>query len=99
MSPTDVRASVAFLSGLAEPTRFRILRLLASGEKSVTEVSNAMGIPFVNVSHHLSVMKTAGVLTSRKDGQSALYSFACEFETGETELTLHGPGVRVAVDL
>ena len=94
----DPKATAAFLAGVAEPSRVQIVRLLACGEKSVTELSTALGAPLVNTSHHLSVMRAAHVLDSRKDGRSALDSFACEFETTKAEVILKGPGVRVAIE-
>lgn len=95
----DPKAVAAFLAAVAEPTRIQIVRLLAAGEKSVSDLSAALAIPMVNTSHHLGVMKAGWVVVSRKDGRNALYSFACEFETTESEVTLTGPGVTVAVEL
>ena len=72
---------------------------MAGGEKSITDLATAVGIPMVSMSHHLGVMKAAHVLVSRKDGRSALDSFACEFEASKPEVILLGPGVRVAIEL
>jgi len=61
---------------LANPKRLEIIHALKSGEKSVTELVNVLGIPKANVSQHLSVMRHKGVLKSRKNGVNVYYSIS-----------------------
>ncbi len=61
---------------LASPKRLEILNALKSGEKTVTELVNIVGVPKANVSQHLAVMRHAGILKSRRDGVSIYYSVA-----------------------
>jgi DNA-binding transcriptional ArsR family regulator len=59
---------------LSEPMRLRILDALRDGEKSVSELIKATGAQQANVSKHLGIMKTAGLLTSRRKGLNVFYS-------------------------
>lgn len=67
-----------FCKGQAHPKRLKIINLLGSGERTVTEISQVLGIPQANLSQHLSYMKRAGVLKSRRIGTSVYYSLADE---------------------
>ncbi|MFX1510324.1 MAG: ArsR/SmtB family transcription factor [Promethearchaeota archaeon] len=71
---------------LANPKRIRIIHILKDTEKTVTEISQELGITQSNTSQHLMKMKTKGVLKSRRDGREIYYSIAvpelsiaCEF--------------------
>ena len=58
---------------IAHPTRIEILQLLREGERCVCEIFPAMKIEQPNVSRHLSVLKKAGILSSRKEGLKVIY--------------------------
>ena len=58
---------------IAHPTRIEILQLLREGERCVCEIFPAMKIEKPNVSRHLSVLKKAGILSSRKEGLKVIY--------------------------
>jgi DNA-binding transcriptional ArsR family regulator len=59
---------------LADPTRRRILRLLAGGERSAGALSSEFDLGKPAVSHHFAVLREAGLIRSRRDGQQILYS-------------------------
>ena len=59
-------AAKARLRILADPQRMRIIELLAHGEHCVCELTTALGLPQNTVSHHLSVLRSAGVIISRR---------------------------------
>lgn len=64
---------------LGEPMRIRALdRLRASGEASVGELADELETSQQNVSKHLTVLYTAGILERRRDGNRVLYSIADE---------------------
>jgi len=63
-----------FVSVLLEPQRIKIIRLLRSGELCVCEIERSLGIPQNLVSHHLRVLREAGLVTARKEGQFVHYS-------------------------
>ncbi len=68
-------ASQDFLKALANPTRQRIMLLFFRGaELSVGEVAERAGVGQPTASEHLSQLKRGGILTSRRQGQSVLYT-------------------------
>jgi DNA-binding transcriptional ArsR family regulator len=71
----EARKAAVMLAALAEPTRLRIVFLLARQSHNVGELAEAIGIPMVNMSHHLGVMRQAGVLEDEKDGRKVIYRF------------------------
>lgn len=44
------------LRALSEPVRLQIVDLLLDGERSVTEIAEALGLEIVNASHHLGIL-------------------------------------------
>lgn len=71
----DVAASVptAILKVLAEPRRWRIVELLSSEELCVCHLAEEVGIPQPLVSHHLRVLRDAGLVESEKHRQWTYY--------------------------
>lgn len=55
-------------AALASPVRLRILELVSDGEKNSSELQEALGIPKANLSQHLSVLRDAGILRTRREG-------------------------------
>jgi len=60
----------------AHPGRLQILDLLGDGERGVSELQEALGISKTNISQHLSVLKSAGVLATRREGKQIYCSLA-----------------------
>lgn len=92
------RAQAAFLAALAEPTRLALVRALAAGEQSVTALAAAVGAEMVNVSHHLGVLRAAGVVTATKDGRFVRYALVGEAAGAAVELA-HPSGLKAVVPL
>lgn len=67
---------LAWMDGLAEPTRLRILRVLDGRELSVLDLCEVLALPQSTVSRHLKVLADAGWLASRRAGTQSLYGFA-----------------------
>jgi ArsR family transcriptional regulator len=61
---------------IANPTRLRILHVLREGEKSVGELTDLLDIRQSNLSQHLSIMRQAQILKTRKQGSNIYYSVA-----------------------
>ena len=72
--PLQPSRCAELLSALAAPERLKIVRLLTDGERNVTQIIEALKIPPLNVSHHLTVLKTAKLIRSEKDGRFMIYS-------------------------
>jgi DNA-binding transcriptional ArsR family regulator len=58
---------------LADPTRREILRLLRGGEKTAGELAEHFDMTKPSVSHHFAVLKQAGLIASRREGQQIYY--------------------------
>ena len=61
-------------AALADPTRRRLLELLVAGERSAGELAAEFAISRPGVSRHLRVLREAGLVRVRGDGQRRLYS-------------------------
>ncbi len=61
------------LKAMADPMRLRILHVLQNGERCVNDILHEVGGSQANVSKHLSVLKRAGLVDSRRDGISVFY--------------------------
>ena len=63
-----------FLKSLASESRLNILLLFLDGqERTVNQISEAIGLGQPATSEHLAVLKQAGVLLSRKEGKEVYY--------------------------
>ncbi len=69
---SEVKAEM--FRALSHPARIRILETLADGERSVGEMQPQIGIELSHLSQQLGVLRRAGLVTSRKEGQSVYYS-------------------------
>ena len=81
--PNTFARTAATLKALAEPTRLRIVeRLQREGSVTVKKLSQEMGTPIASVSHHLSLLREAGLVTSTKRGKFVTYSLNPEVVRG-----------------
>ena len=64
----------ATFKALADPTRRRILELLRHGEMSAGELCARFDATGATISHHLSVLKAAGLVSDEKRGKYIYYS-------------------------
>jgi DNA-binding transcriptional ArsR family regulator len=76
--PLQPERCAEVLAALAAPERLRIIRLLAEGERNVSQIIKEAEIPALNVAHHLSVLKHARLVQSRKQGRYVIYSITPE---------------------
>lgn len=65
--------SVTFAKALADPTRQQIMKIICCEWKNVNEIVEAVGVRQPTVSHHLSILKDAGLVKSRPDGKHTYY--------------------------
>ena len=61
------------LSAAAEPSRRRILQLLARGPRSVTDLANEFPVTRSAISQHLLVLADAGLVQAEKVGRTRIY--------------------------
>lgn len=69
-----IRQTAELLKVIAEENRLKILCLLKDGERCVCDIWQDLGIPQNLASHHLNVLKTKGLINSRKEGFWVFYS-------------------------
>lgn len=62
------------LAALAAPERLKIVRFLADGPHNVTEIAEMLETPPVNVSHHVNVLRTSGLIRGTKKGRFVWYA-------------------------
>jgi len=65
-----------FFKTLGHPARIQILELLVQGERSVGELQAEVGLEGSHISQQLAVLRRAGVVEFRKQGNSVIYSVA-----------------------
>jgi DNA-binding transcriptional ArsR family regulator len=72
---SDARTSdqLEFFRALADRSRLRIVGMLAGREYSVQELARALKLRAPTVSHHLAVLKGAGLAAVRSDGTTRWY--------------------------
>ena len=70
----DAAAVLPLLKLMSEPNRLKIFSLLTAGEHCVCDIETAMGLPQNLVSHHLGVLREAGLIRARRDGRWVYYS-------------------------
>ncbi len=63
--PSEVR----IFKALADTNRLKIIKLLKEGELCVCELTAVLNTSQSTVSHHLSVLKNAGLIKERKEGK------------------------------
>jgi len=73
-SDEERQRSAAVARALSDPKRLCVLETLASGERSVSELSREVRCQVPNMSQHLGVLRSAGLVNARRDGTTVYYS-------------------------
>lgn len=63
---------------LSDPTRLRVMRLLLEAPSHVGDLQQRIDIEQSLLSHHLRVLRDAGLVSSERDGKAVLYRVAPE---------------------
>lgn len=71
---------------LGEPMRLKILQAVCAGPRTVNDIVTAVDATQANVSKHLSLLASAGILTRQKDGQCVYYGLKDELTLKMCEL-------------
>jgi DNA-binding transcriptional ArsR family regulator len=74
--PMQPKRCAELLGALAAPERLQIVRLLRGGPTNVSALALLMKSSIVNVSHHLAVLRHAGLVRNKKKGRFVVYSLA-----------------------
>jgi len=62
------------LKALADPERLKIIQCLQIGPRNVTELAKLLKVEIANASHHLQVLRHAGLVHDKKEGKFVIYS-------------------------
>ena len=71
-----VTLQAAICKTLSDPTRLMIIHELRNGEMSVGQLTDSLGLPQSNVSHHLATLRDRSVVVTRRDGVTIYYRLA-----------------------
>ena len=82
--PVEIDDLDALFKGFADPTRIRILNLLAAGELCVCDVVDILHLPQPTISRHLAYLRRMGLVTATREWKFAHYRLA------EPANTVHG---------
>ena len=74
MQTEELEVLAEFFRSFADPTRIRILNVLAGGEICVGDLANTLEMTQSAVSHQLKVLRASRLIKSRRDGKQILYS-------------------------
>ncbi len=75
---TDLQRYAAIGHALADPKRLCVLEQLSRGERSVSELSRDVGCHVPNMSQHLAVLRSAGLVVARREGSTVYYRLTDE---------------------
>jgi len=81
----DIQEAIIAFDALSQETRLKVFRLLVEhGTKGAPAgtLSDKLGVPANTLSFHLSHMSNAGLVQSRREGRSIIYSANFQFFTG-----------------
>lgn len=71
---SEVKAEL--FKALGHPARIRVLEVLSEGERSVSDIQPLVGIESSHLSQQLGILRRAGLVTTRKEGASVIYSLS-----------------------
>lgn len=74
MKTDELETLVQFLKALADPSRLRLMGLLANGEQSVSSLAAALDLKEPTISHHLARLHTLGLVSFRAAGTTRFYT-------------------------
>jgi ArsR family transcriptional regulator len=66
--------SVAFAKAIADQTRQEIMRLLCCQWYCVGDLVDQTGVSQPTVSHHLAILREAGLVNTRREGKQVFYT-------------------------
>ena len=70
----EIKKQSEFLKAISDPARIKIIYALKEGELCVCELMEIMEMSQTVVSHHLKILKYAGITTDRRSGKWINYS-------------------------
>jgi Predicted transcriptional regulators len=78
---TTVLDPVLFAKAISDETRQRIMKLTCCRWRSVTEIVNQLNVTQPTVSHHLAILREAGLIDFKEEGKQTFYQLNREVVT------------------
>lgn len=78
MDDNLIELETDFIKALSQPTRLKIVHFLKDGERCACEIIPKMKEEQSTISRHLTCLRNAGILQSRKEGVSVYYKIKDE---------------------
>src|SRR5690242_2925873 len=78
-SYSDSDRCAELLMAVADTDRLQIIRCLQRGPRNVSELAAALGNSLPNVSHHLGILRKAGLVSTHKEGKFVTYALSSEY--------------------
>jgi len=69
----DKGTQAEYLKALAHPTRISILELLDKEGRCVTNIGEKLNLKQSNISQHLGILRSRGILSLRREGGHSIY--------------------------
>ncbi len=79
--PTDEVSCAEMLKVLADETRLGVVQQLLDGAKHVGEINEQLHVEKTLLSHHLKVLREAGMVEAQRDGKAVLYRLSPAVES------------------
>ena len=76
LAPEALEQVAEFFQALSEPSRLRLLNLLREGERKVGELAELAGSTPANVSRHMALLQSRGLVTREGRGNCVYYAIA-----------------------
>jgi DNA-binding transcriptional ArsR family regulator len=73
LNETGYERTAVIGRAMADPKRLCVLESLAEGELSVSDLSARVRCQVPNMSQHLAVLRSAGLVTTRREGTTVYY--------------------------
>jgi len=86
MTEDELSEIASRFKALGEPMRLKILQAVCKGPRTVGDIVTATGATQANVSKHLSLLATVGILSRKKDGQCVYYGMKDQLAVKMCEL-------------
>ena len=98
MKVADEASCASILKVLADDTRLAVMRLLMGGPMHVFEINEQLGIEQTLLSHHLRVLRDAGIVETERNGKAVLYRLSPRVESRRKRNVIDLGCCRLAFD-
>lgn len=82
-------ACAGYLKAVADPERLKIIQILQRGPHAVGDICREMNVAIANTSHHLRLLKAAGLVARQKKGRFVIYSLDPKFARSASKSNLN----------